>query len=279
MSGTLYLVGTPIGNLEDITLRALRMLKEVDVIAAEDTRHTIKLLNHFDIKKHLIAYHQHNEQAGSEKLMALLEEGQNVALVSDAGMPLISDPGAVIVKKCAEAAIPVEVVPGPNAGICALVLSGLDTREFTFMGFLGKQNKDIREGIARIQRATQTVILYETPHRLVKILTAMAEVMPDRQMSISREITKQYEETRRATIQEQLDWFTEHPPKGEFVLVIEGGNGETERTQDLNALSIGEHLAHYTAQGLSEKEAMKKVAKDRGVSKREIYAEIKLKEK
>lgn len=275
MPGKLYIVGTPIGNLEDITLRALRILKEVDVIAAEDTRHTVKLLNHFEIKKHLLAYHQHNEQSGSEKLLELLAEGKDIALVSDAGMPIISDPGSVIVSRCNEAGIPVEVVPGPNAGLCALVLSGIDARAFTFMGFLGKQNKEIRGGIEKIAVSENTVILYETPHRLVKTLEAMVQVIPDRKMSISREITKKYEETRMGTVQEHLDWYSENPPKGEFVLVIEGGDGLSSDSQDLTALSLDEHMTHYKDQGMGEKEAMKQVARDRGVSKRDIYNLIK----
>ena len=275
MPGKLYIVGTPIGNLEDITLRALRILKEVDVIAAEDTRHTVKLLNHFELKKHLLAYHQHNEQSGSEKLLELLAEGKDIALVSDAGMPVISDPGSVIVSRCNEAGIPVEVVPGPNAGLCALVLSGIDARAFTFMGFLGKQNKEIRGGIEKIAASENTVILYETPHRLVKTLEAMVQVIPDRKMSISREITKKYEETRMGTVQEHLDWYSENPPKGEFVLVIEGGDGFPSDSPDLTALSLDEHMAHYEDQGMGEKEAMKQVARDRGVSKRDIYNLIK----
>lgn len=275
MPGKLYIVGTPIGNLEDITLRALRILKEVDVIAAEDTRHTVKLLNHFELKKHLLAYHQHNEQSGSEKLLELLAEGKDIALVSDAGMPVISDPGSVIVSRCNEAGIPVEVVPGPNAGLCALVLSGIDARAFTFMGFLGKQNKEIRGGIEKIAASENTVILYETPHRLVKTLEAMVQVIPDRKMSISREITKKYEETRMGTVQEHLDWYSENPPKGEFVLVIEGGDGLSSDSQDLTAFSLDEHMTHYKDQGMGEKEAMKQVARDRGVSKRDIYNLIK----
>ena len=275
MPGKLYIVGTPIGNLEDITLRALRILKEVDVIAAEDTRHTVKLLNHFELKKHLLAYHQHNEQSGSEKLLELLAEGKDIALVSDAGMPVISDPGSVIVSRCNEAGIPVEVVPGPNAGLCALVLSGIDARAFTFMGFLGKQNKEIRGGIEKIAASENTVILYETPHRLVKTLEAMVQIIPDRKMSISREITKKYEETRMGTVQEHLDWYSKNPPKGEFVLVIEGGDGLPSDSQDLTALSLDEHMAHYEDQGMGEKEAMKQVARDRGVSKRDIYNLIK----
>ena len=275
MPGKLYIVGTPIGNLEDITLRALRVLEEVDVIAAEDTRHTVKLLNHFELKKHLLAYHQHNEQSGSEKLLEFLTAGKNIALVSDAGMPIISDPGSVIVSRCNESGITVEVVPGPNAGLCALVLSGIDARAFTFLGFLGKQNKEIREGIEKIAASENTVILYETPHRLVKTLEAMVQVIPDRKMSISREITKKYEENRMGTVQEHLNWYSENPPKGEFVLVIEGGDGLTEGGQDLMSLPLEDHMAHYEDQGMGEKEAMKQVARDRGVSKRDIYNELK----
>ncbi|MBS6339899.1 MAG: 16S rRNA (cytidine(1402)-2'-O)-methyltransferase [Eubacterium limosum] len=275
MPGKLYIVGTPIGNLEDITLRALRVLEEVDVIAAEDTRHTVKLLNHFELKKHLLAYHQHNEQSGSEKLLEFLTAGKNIALVSDAGMPIISDPGSVIVSRCNEAGITVEVVPGPNAGLCALVLSGIDARAFTFLGFLGKQNKEIREGIEKIAASENTVILYETPHRLVKTLEAMVQVIPDRKMSISREITKKYEETRMGTVQEHLNWYSENPPKGEFVLVIEGGDGLPAGGQDLMSLPLEDHMAHYEDQGMGEKEAMKQVARDRGVSKRDIYNELK----
>ena len=190
-------------------------------------------------------------------------------------MPIISDPGSVIVSRCNEAGIPVEVVPGPNAGLCALVLSGIDARAFTFMGFLGKQNKEIREGLEKIAVSENTVILYETPHRLVKTLEAMVQVIPDRKMSISREITKKYEETRMGTVQEHLDGYSENPPKGEFVLVIEGGDGLPAGCQDLAALSLEDHVAHYKDQGMGEKEAMKQVARDRGVSKRDIYNLIK----
>lgn len=275
MEGKLYIVGTPIGNLEDMTLRGLRILQEADYIAAEDTRHTVKLLNHFEIKKHLIAYHQHNEQSGSDKLIALLLEGKKIALVSDAGMPVISDPGSVIIARCAEAGIPVEVVPGPNAGLCALVLSALDARSFTFMGFLGKQTREIREGIEKIAVSRDTVILYETPHRLVKTLEAMAGVFPDRPMSISREITKKYEETRRGTVAEHLAYYRDNPPKGEFVLVIAGGDGSSAAAEDLTSLPVEKHLAHYLEKNMTEKDAMKQVARDRGVSKREIYNQIK----
>jgi len=277
MSGRLSVVGTPIGNLEDITLRALRVLKEADVIACEDTRHSIKLLNHYEIKKHLFAYHQHNEESGSEKLIERLKNGEHVALISDAGMPVISDPGYVIIQRCIEEKIDVDVLPGANAALCALVLSGLPSREFTFLGFLGKQNKNLREGIEKIKEATATTIIYESPHRLLKTLTAMAEQIPNRVMSISREITKQYEETRQGTVLEQLDWFTAHPPKGEFVLVINGCD-QNEGKAELVALPLEEHLAHYTQTGLSEKDAMKAVAQDRGISKRDVYGQLKIKE-
>ncbi|SDX85345.1 16S rRNA (cytidine(1402)-2'-O)-methyltransferase [Eubacterium barkeri] len=276
--GTLYLVGTPIGNLEDITLRAIRILGEVDLIAAEDTRQSIKLLNHLDIHTRMMAYHKHNEHEASVKLRALLREGQNIALISDAGMPLISDPGYQLVADCRQEDIPVTVVPGPNAGLCGVVLSGIDCRRFTFMGFIGKQNKELREGIAAIVEATDPVVLYESPHRLGKFLTQLAEVIPERWMTISREITKRYEETKRGTVAELRDWALEASPKGEFVLVIGGGDGRNaSQTEDLSQGTLDAHLTHYLDQGMTEKEAMKQVAVDRGISRREVYAAVKVK--
>lgn len=272
MSGKLYIVGTPIGNLEDMTFRAVRILGEVDKIAAEDTRQTIKLLNHFEIKTPLAAYHKFNEQAASEKLVAELKTGVNLALVSDAGMPLISDPGYILVKTCREEGIPMEVIPGPNAALCALVLSGLDTRRFRFLGFLGKSAKEIKAGLREISESQETMVLYESPHRLLKTLAKLAEALPERLMSISREITKRYEETRTGTAAELLAWFTEHPPKGEFVLVIAGGE---EISEDFSKLSLADHLARYTAEGLDEKAAMKAVAGDRGIAKRDVYNALK----
>ncbi|MBC3797734.1 16S rRNA (cytidine(1402)-2'-O)-methyltransferase [Acetobacterium tundrae] len=279
MTGKLYIVGTPIGNLDDMSIRALRVLKEVDLIAAEDTRHSIKLLNHFEIPKKMVAYHQHNEQKSSEGLIALLKQGQNIALISDAGMPLISDPGSVLVKNCVENGIAMEVVPGPNAGLCGLVLSGLDTRAFLFLGFLGKENKAIKEGLKRIEEAEVTTVLYESPHRLTKTLEALEKFgLGHRQMSISREITKRYEETIYGSISEHNQYYQEHTPRGEYVLCIEGKTDDEARTitnLEIEGLSIADHLAHYINEGIPEKEAMKQVAKDRGISKRDVYNVVK----
>jgi 16S rRNA (cytidine1402-2'-O)-methyltransferase len=280
MSGKLSIVGTPIGNLGDMSARAIETLKCVDLIAAEDTRHSIKLLNHFEISKKMIAYHQHNEHESAKKLIAILEEGQNIALISDAGMPLISDPGSILVKSCVAAEIEIEVVPGPNAGLSALVLSGLDTRRFLFLGFLEKENKAYREGLERIKKSPDTVVLYESPHRLIKTLEALdKEGLSHRMTSVSREITKRYEETRYGSIFDHLLYFKENTPRGEFVLCIEGKTkDEATENFELNWLefSIEAHLEHYLKQGMAEKEAMKQVAKDRGISKRDVYQQIKV---
>ena len=279
MSGKLYIVGTPIGNLDDISIRGLRVLQAVDLIAAEDTRHSIKLLNHFEISKKMVAYHQHNEQQSSEGLIELLKQGQNIALISDAGMPLISDPGSVLVKSCVENEIALEVIPGPNAGLCGLVLSGLDTRSFLFLGFLGKENKAVKEGVKRIEASEFTVVLYESPHRLPKTLEILDQHgLGHRQMSISREITKRYEETRYGTIGEHLCYYQEHNPRGEYVLCIEGrtaDEGNPATGLELEKLSMEDHLAYYLGEGLPEKEAMKAVAKDRNVSRRDVYNAVK----
>lgn len=279
MSGKLYIVGTPIGNLDDMSIRGLRILQTVDLIAAEDTRHSIKLLNHFEISKKMVAYHQHNEQQSSEGLIELLKQGQNIALISDAGMPLISDPGSVLVKNCVENNIDLEVVPGPNAGLCGLVLSGLDTRSFLFLGFLGKENKAVKEGLKRIEASEFTIVLYESPHRLQKTLEIFEQHgLGHRQMSISREITKRYEETRYGTIAEHLHYYQEHTPRGEYVLCIEGRTPDEDNTAaglELEKLSLEEHLAHYLSAGLPEKEAMKAVAKDRNISRRDVYNAVK----
>lgn len=274
MSGKLSLVGTPIGNLEDMSFRAIRTLTEADRIACEDTRQTIKLLNHFEIKNRLEAYHKYNEQKESDRLIELLRAGEHIALVSDAGLPIISDPGSVIVRRCREEGIDVEVIPGPNAGLSALMLSGLDARDFRFLGFLGKSSKEFKQGIETIVNSEATVILYESPHRIEKLLAALAEAVPDREISISREITKKFEETLHGTAAELLALFEEKKPKGEFVVVISGADPQ-EKTLSLSELSVEDHMDHYQKEGLSEKEAMKQVARDRGVSKREIYNQIK----
>ena len=279
MSGKLYIVGTPIGNLDDMSIRGLRVLQEVDLIAAEDTRHSIKLLNHFDISKKMVAYHQHNEQQSSEGLIELLKQGQNIALISDAGMPLISDPGSVLVKNCVANSIELEVVPGPNAGLCGLVLSGLDTRSFLFLGFLGKENKAVKDGVKRIVASADTIVLYESPHRLPKTLEILDQHgLGHRQMSISREITKRYEETRYGTIAEHWHYYQQQAPRGEYVLCIEGrtaDEGNAPAGLELENLSLEEHLEYYLNTGLPEKEAMKAVAKDRNISRRDVYNAVK----
>ena len=273
MSGKLILVGTPIGNLGDMSWRAVETLKNADRIACEDTRQTIKLLNHFEIKNRLEAYHKYNEQKESEKLIGLMKEGETIALVSDAGLPVISDPGNIIVRECREAGVPVEVIPGPNAGLTALMLSGLDAGSFLFIGFLGKASKDFKAGIRRIAESRETVILYESPHRLLKLLQALEAAVPEREISISREITKKFEETISGTASELLAHFEEKSPKGEFVVIVSGDTSEP--ANELNELTEAEHVAHYERSGMSEKDAMKAAAKDRGVSKREIYNALK----
>lgn len=275
----LSIVGTPIGNLEDFSVRAVRVLKEADLIAAEDTRNTLKLLNHFEIHTPMTAYHKFNEKTVTGELVQKMQAGAHIALVSDAGMPVLSDPGRILVRACQEAGVPVTAVPGPTASVTAVALSGIDCRHFVFFGFLGKSSKEMRQGIKAVEKSPWPVVLYESPHRLLKILEQMAKQFPDREMSISREITKRYEETRRDTVSGQLAHFTVHPPKGEFVLVVDGNGGKTSedgRTEALNAGSVADHVAYYLSQGLSEKDAMKAAAKDRGVSKREIYKIVKI---
>lgn len=274
--GVLYIVGTPIGNMEDMSFRAIRILKSVDLIAAEDTRNTIKLLNHFEIHTKMMSYHQYNEKAATKELLDRLIDGATIAQVSDAGMPVISDPGQILIAACHAAGVPVRVVPGPTAALSAVALSGMDCRHFVFMGFLGKQNRDLRVGLETIAASAVPTVLYESPHRLEKTLEKMAALFPDRPISISREMTKQYEETLQGTVAQMRDYFAAHPPKGEFVLIVGGGDGPTGETAALNDGPLAVHMAHYQNQGLSEKQAMKAVARDRGVSKREIYEQIKI---
>ena len=279
MSGKLYIVGTPIGNLEDISFRALDTLKKVDLIAAEDTRHSIKLLNHFEIRTKMVAYHDHNEQESSKKLIEHLKNEMDIALISDAGMPLISDPGSILVRGCVQEGISIEVIPGASAGISALALSGLDTRRFLFLGFLEKDSKNYKLGIERIKKSQDTLILYETPHRLKKTLVALEkEALGHRRMSISRELTKRYEETRYGTIGEHQVYYLKNQPRGEFVLCVEGQT-EDEREADQNKtfknISMEEQLALYVKEGMPEKEAMKQVAKERGISRRDVYNQVK----
>lgn len=277
MSGILYLCATPIGNLGDITLRAIDILKTVDMIAAEDTRNTIKLLNHFDIKTPMTSYHQHNMMSKGPVLIEKLKEGTNIALVTDAGMPGISDPGEDLAKRCREEGIPVTVAPGASAGISALVLSGMDARRYIFEGFLPTDKKERKTVLKNLERETRTTVFYEAPHRLNDTLSAILKAAGDREATTVRELTKKYEEVRHDTLGGLLNYYKENPPKGEFVIIV-GGRSEKELRQEeidnWNSITIEEHMEKYISEGMSEKEAMKQVSKDRGVSKREIYAHI-----
>ena len=274
MSGTLYLCATPIGNLGDITQRVLDTLAEVDLIAVEDTRNTIKLLNHFKIKKQMTSYHEFNKFEKAEELIALLQQGKNIALVTDAGTPAISDPGEVLVKRCHEEEIPVTSLPGCCALITALTLSGLSTRRFCFEGFLPRERKDRKVILEDLQRETRTIILYEAPHRLVRTLGELREALGNRRMTLCRELTKKHETAFRTTIDDLMDFYKDEKPLGECVLVIEGRSRsemEAEKRASWEEISIAEHVAMYEQQGNSRKDAMKLAAKDRGVSKRDIY--------
>lgn len=275
MSGTLYLCATPIGNLEDITLRVLRLLKECDVIAAEDTRHTLGLINHFDIKTPLVSYHEHNKRTAGPKLIERLLEGQNIALVTDAGMPGISDPGADMVKLCRENNIAVTVAPGASAALTALVLSGLDTVRAVFEGFLPADKKERRGRIEALKNETRSVILYEAPHRLCTFFEELYSALGDRNAAVIKEITKKYETVKTGTLGELLDFYKANPPKGEYVIVIEGVAETALKEAEISRwenISVEEHVNLYEKQGLSRKDAMKAAAKDRGVSKRDIYS-------
>lgn len=266
--GKLYVVATPIGNLEDITLRAIRILQEVDLIVAEDTRHTLKLLNHLEIVKPLISYHRHNEEVKTDVLIRKLLEGENMALVSDAGTPGICDPGEIIIKKCIEEKIEVIPIPGACAMINALIASGIDTKEFTFLGFLPLHKKLRKEKLEEIKNTKKTVIIYEAPHKLIATLKDLISILDNRQMVLARELTKIHEEFLRGSIQEIMPQAENL--KGEIVLIIEG-NHEQETKNRLEELSIEEHYQLYQQQGMEKKEIIKKIAKDRNVNKNEIY--------
>ena len=275
MAGTLYLCATPIGNLEDITFRVLETLKNVDVIAAEDTRNSIKLLNRFEIKTPMTSYHEFNKYDKGRQLIEQLLEGKNIAVITDAGMPGISDPGEELVKMAYEAGVPVTVLPGACACVTALTLSGLPTRRFCFEAFLPTDKKERKDVLAELVDETRTIVLYEAPHRLVKTLAELMEALGDRRLTICRELTKKHEEAFRTTFSEALAFYEENEPKGECVLVIEGADREELRRAEQESfaeLSLEEHMERYLSQGMSKKDAMKAVAADRGVSKREIYA-------
>ena len=266
--GKLYIVATPIGNLEDITLRAIQILKSVDLIAAEDTRHTLKLLNHLEISKPLISYHRHNEDIKTGVLIGKLLEGQNVALVSDAGTPGICDFGEVVIKKCIEEKIEVIPIPGACAMINALIISGIDTKEFTFLGFLPLNKKLRKEKLDEVRQSEKTIILYEAPHKLNSTLKDLKEILEDRQVVLARELTKIHEELVRGNIEEIIE--KAENLKGEMVLIIEG-NKKGNIKYEFKNLSLEEQYKLYEKQGFEKKEIIKKIAKDRGLSKNEVY--------
>ena len=265
--GILYIVATPIGNLEDITLRAIKILKEVDLIAAEDTRHTLKLLNHLEIAKPLISYHRHNEDVKTDILIKELKQGKQIALVSDAGTPGICDPGEEVIKKCIEEEIPVVPIPGACAMINALICSGLDTKEFVFIGFLPLNKKNRKEKLEEIKNTTKTMVLYEAPHKLETTLKDLKEIIGNRKIVLARELTKIHEEYMRENIDVLIEKAKEL--KGEIVLIIEGA--EKKEENDLLQLSLQEHYTYYAEKGFNKKEIIKQIAKDRNVNKNEIY--------
>lgn len=271
--GKLYICPTPIGNLEDITLRVLNTLKEVDLIAAEDTRHTIKLLNHFQIKKPLTSYHEHNKREKGEVIIQKILNGESIALVSDAGMPGISDPGEDLIKLAIENNIEVTALPGATASILALVLSGLPTGKFVFEGFLPSKGKERREALLNIKLERRTIILYESPYRIKALLDLMLEVLGDRDIALCRELTKKYEEVFRGSVKEAIDKYNEEEPKGEFVVIIQGNSKEEDIEEKEWEISIKAHLNMYINEGMSKKDAVKKVAEERGIAKNEVYKE------
>lgn len=274
-TGTLYLCATPIGNLEDITYRVLRTLKEVDLIAAEDTRNSIRLLNHFEIKTPMTSYHEYNKIDKAYQLVAKMREGKNIALITDAGTPGISDPGEDIVSICYEEGIPVTSLPGAAACITALTMSGLPTRRFAFEAFLPKDKKEHQAVLEELKTETRTIIIYEAPHHLVRTLQELHDTLGgDRRLTICRELTKRHEEKLQMTLADSLSYYEVNEPRGEYVLIIAGRSREEMKKEEQagwEALSLEEHMAHYESQGIDRKEAMKRVAKDRGVSKRDIY--------
>lgn len=280
--GTLYLVATPIGNLEDITLRAIRVLKEADLVAAEDTRTSGVLLSHFEIHTPVTSYHEFNKLEKADYLVEQMLSGKTVACITDAGTPGISDPGEELVRKCVEEGIPVYSVPGPAACITAVTSSGLSCRRFSFEAFLPKDKRERQRVLDEIKDDTRTIIIYEAPHHLKKTLAELAGVLGgDRRLVLCRELTKRFEEKQQMTFSEAIDFYNENEPRGEYVLVIEGKSKEeqqAERQQAFSEMSLEEHMALYTAKGMSEKDAMKAVARDLGTNKREIYRRLKVNE-
>jgi probable S-adenosylmethionine-dependent methyltransferase, YraL family len=274
MSGILYLCATPIGNLEDITFRVVRVLKEVDLIAAEDTRHSIKLLNHFEIKTPMTSYHEFNKVEKAKYLVEQLQAGTNIALITDAGTPGISDPGEELVRQAYAAGIEVTSLPGACAAITALTISGLSTRRFCFEAFLPQDKKELNRILEELKKETRTIIIYEAPHRLIKTLKELYEALGDRNITITKELTKKHETAMQTTLSEALQTYEHKEPKGEYVLVLEGRSIqelEEEKQEQWEQVDLLEHMEIYLNKGLNKKDAMKLVAKDRGVSKRDIY--------
>ncbi len=277
MAGMLYLCATPIGNLGDMTPRVVETLREVDLIAAEDTRNSIKLLNHFAIKTSMTSYHEYNKVEKADYLVAQMQQGKNVALVTDAGTPGISDPGEVLVAKCHEAGITVTSLPGAAACITALTLSGLSTRRFCFEAFLPADKKEKAAILEELKAESRTIILYEAPHRLNRTLEELVKTLGDRRLTLCRELTKKFETVLPTTIKEAISLYEREEPRGEYVLVIEGKSLSQKREEERESwlgMSIEEHMTYYTKTGMDEKSAMKQVAKDRRVPKREIYQHL-----
>lgn len=277
MAGKLYLCATPIGNLEDMTYRVIRTLQEVDLIAAEDTRNSIKLLNHFEIKTPMTSYHEYNKIEKGKKLIEKLQEGANIALITDAGTPGISDPGEELVQKCYEVGIEVTSLPGAAACITALTLSGLSTRRFAFEAFLPTDKKEKQAVLKELEDETRTIIMYEAPHRLLKTLEELLNCLGNRRITVCRELTKKHETAFVTTIEEAILYYETNEPKGECVLVLEGKSREEIRKEEVSKweeLTIEEHMEYYFSQGIDKKEAMKMVAKDRGISKRDVYQQL-----
>lgn len=280
MAGTLFLCATPIGNLKDMTPRVAETLKSVDVIAAEDTRNSIRLLNHFDIHTPMTSYHEYNKVEKAKQLVEQLLCGQDIALITDAGTPAISDPGEVLVKMCHEAGVRVTSLPGAAACITALTLSGLSTRRFCFEGFLPGEKTDKKERkeiLEELKTESRTIILYEAPHHLKKTLGDLYDALGNRKISLCRELTKKFEEVMGTTLEKAIAFYEDREPRGEYVLVLEGKSREEKRKEEIAAwedMTLEEHMDYYESQGIDSKEAMKRVAKDRGISKREVYAAL-----
>ena len=277
MTGTLFLCATPIGNLNDITARVLDTLREVDLIAAEDTRNSIKLLNYFQIKTPMTSYHEYNKFEKAEQIIQWLKSGKNIALITDAGTPAISDPGEVLVARCIEEGLHVTSLPGCCACITAFTLSGLSTRRFCFEGFLPTDKKEKKMILGELERETRTIILYEAPHHLKRTLQELYETLGERRITLCRELTKKFETVFSTTLEEALTYYNENEPKGEYVLVLEGLNRQSlilDKQEEWSRLSIEEHMQVYIDQGIDKKEAMKKVAADRGISKRTVYQNL-----